>query len=211
MTTIAQSVFASVAHRYWHPGWTEERNREVFAGDASVEGLGANMRIELAGDAADHSEMEIGAALTPLKNLLDHQCLFAADAPFALKPSTLENVTLYLAGHLDGGQWSSLTVWESATLGCRWSEKRLTLIFKQRNLTLEIVATPDAESGLAISRNAVRNAVENLLVKLNSFNDPDLQRWGGKIFSALQASIPELTRLRVDLGRHEGIVVHSGN
>ena len=212
MTTIAQSVYVSVAHRYWRADWTAEKNREVYASEASAEGLGANMRIELEVNGDTCSENQVSVSLNLLKGRLDHQCLFLPESRFAAEPSTLENITLDLASALNHPGWRSLTVWESPSLACRVDPQgSLTLIFKRRNLTLEIDGHVNPESGIAVPRARVEKAVEDLLVKLNSINDPDSQRWGRKLFAALQDSLPGLNSVRVDLGRHEGIVVHSGS
>lgn len=168
------------------------------------------MRLELSANADTRDEAALTARLERLKSRLDHQCLFSPGMEFANRPSTLENITEFLAQDL-GSEWKALTVWESEHLGCRKSDHKLTLIFKQRNLTLELQAVADAQTGIAVSREAVHAAVEDLLVKLNSFNDEDLHRWGEKIFAALKVSLPALFSLRVDLGRHEGLVVHSGS
>lgn len=208
-TTIARSVYASVAHRYWRPDWTPEKNREVYASDASSEGLGANMRLELKAEAGRKSEGELTQTLSELKERLDHQCLFSPQHELAEKPSTLERIALFLASKIDLSQWQALTVWESEHLGCEVTGNSLKILLKQRNLTLEIAGQCDEQSGLAVSREAVRAAVEALLVKLNGINDPDVQLWGKKLFANLRAAVPGLTSLRVDLGRHEGIVVHS--
>lgn len=211
MTTIAQSTYASVAHRYWRPEWSAEKNREIYMEDATSEGLGANMLLELEADRALLTEDEVKGLLTVLKERLDHQCLFLNESRFATEPSTLENITVDLTKRLDREGWRSLTVWESPRLGCRVNPQgEMVLIFKRRNLTLEIAGVIEPLSGIAVRRKSVENSVEGLLVKLNSINDPDIQSWGTKLFSALQVSLPGLISVRVDLGRHDGIVVHSG-
>jgi len=210
MTTIARSVYASVAHRYWRPDWSLAKNREIYGRDASVEGLGANMRIELEADADLCKEPELSARLDQLKSLLDHQCVFLPGSKFEREPSTLENITAYLVENLNFAE-SSLSVWESEHLGCRQEGLLQTLIFKQRNLTLEIEASRDPVSGLGISRRTVFDAVERLLVKLNGINDPDVQHWGKGIYTLLKADLKGLHSVRVDLGRHEGLIVQSPN
>lgn len=214
MTTIAHSVYASVAQRYWREDWTPERNREVYAADASAEGLGANMRIELEGEAALRTESELVSALNDLKVQLDHQCLFAAESPLVGQPSTLENIALHLARTIDLSAWRKLTLWESDHLGCEveaQAQIEVKMIFKQRNLTLEVKGSMERDSGIAVPRARVRLAVEDLLVKFSSIHDSDPRVWGDKLFSALRTGLPGLVSVRVDLGRHEGLVVQSPN
>src|SRR5262245_41193831 len=90
---ITQSVYASVAHRYWNQEWSAQKNRDEYGDLASEEGIGSNLRIELTGT----NEGTVGRSLTVLKEMVDHQCLFAPDSPHFAKPSTLENIAGLLA------------------------------------------------------------------------------------------------------------------
>src|SRR5579872_3523677 len=105
MIRISNSIYASLAQRYWNPAWTPERNHQVYGREASAEGVGANLRIQLE-TAADEEGLQ--RHLDQLKRLVDHGSF----------PSTLEKLTVYLAEQLPAGVWTALTLWETAHLGC---------------------------------------------------------------------------------------------
>ncbi|MGZ3722042.1 MAG: hypothetical protein ACXVA9_03865 [Bdellovibrionales bacterium] len=208
---LSHSVYASVAHRYWNAQWSEAKNREVYGQDASTEGIGSNLRLELSVRAADGvGEADLLMALNQLKSMVDHQCLFAKDSEFGAKSSTLENITSWLSRALTI-EWSSLTVWESERLGCivQPSTSEPALIFKRGNLALKISRAVDSLSGIAVERAAVDRAVGERLVKLNENNDTQLSGWSRKLFLDLQNSLAGLCSLTIDLGSHESLVVHS--
>jgi hypothetical protein len=204
---LAQSVYASTAHRYWNVAWDSAKNHQVYGQDASVEGIGSNLRLELAIQVnSDASEALLAAPLAKLKSLVDHQCLFASDSPLGASPSTLENLTLWLV-RVNLGEWNYLKIWESERLSCtiRPGAHAVQMTFKEQNLTLEISAPVDPLSGLAVERALVKKAI----VQLNEINESDPVLWSEKLFRNLQNSIPGLCSLTVDLGRHESLVVHS--
>src|SRR5262249_37638396 len=111
---VSNSVYASLAQRYWNPSWTLEKNRQIYGREASDEGVGGNLRIELEVEGDGDS---LSTLLASLKSEIDHRTLFGPGSPFENRPSTLENLTEYLAGLLPNGGWSRLTVWETARLG----------------------------------------------------------------------------------------------
>lgn len=205
---ITKSVYASVAHRYWNSQWSEAENQKIYGRDASREGIGSNLQLILS--AVEGHEAGLSATLAELKGKVDHQCLFAKDNAFEAFPSTLENIAMWLAGEADG-EWHWLTLWETERLGCRVQRASdlVTMIFKRSNLTLEIAAPINNKTGIAVVRTAVDLALEAVLVKLNNDNDQDLSRWSEKLFSTLADCLNGLNRVRIDLGSHESLVVHS--
>jgi hypothetical protein len=213
--TVAHSVFASVAHRYWNPDWDNGKNAQFYGADASVEGMGSNLRVEVALSSTNPvDERALLPALRRLQAAVDHQCLFLDSSPMRI--STLENISLHLSEMLFNepaaqGNWESLTVWESERLACtvRPDREEVTMTFRMRNLTLEIAAAVDSASGIAVARAPIHRAVEDLYVKLNEFHNSDAEAWSRALFTHLASAIGGLNSLRVDLGRHTSLIVHS--
>ncbi len=196
---IALSTNASTAHRYWRDAWSAEKNAEVYGGDASSEGIGSNLCLEV----AQHTELtgDEGVLLAPLqhlKSLVDHQCLF--DEPHALagRPSTLENITAYLLSQ--AGACHSVTVAETERLWCRMtreSASSVEMFFRQGPLTVSLRAEVDPLSGLAVSRASV------LAVLSRQFGSREV------LIATLKKEIKNFKSARIDLGRHEYLLVHS--
>jgi hypothetical protein len=207
MVILARSVYASVAHRYWNEDWDPAKNRQTYGPDASPEGLGSNLRIELALRTDD--EGALTEPLEGLKRLVDHQCLFVQESPLYGRPSTLENIAVWLSENLQG-DWFALTIWESERLGCQIRRKgNPVLLFKENNLTLSLEGRIAAATGLLADRVSVRKAVAQTFVQLNEINEPDFAKWGEKLFLNLKVALPYLRSVTIDLGRHEALVVHS--
>ena len=214
---LSRSAYASVAHRYWRLDWTPEHNRDVYGADASVYGIGNNLRLEpqlLAPPEVD--EVLLDRPLLRLKSLMDHRCLFEDVEAFQTLPSTLERITEYLATELFAqplwvGHWDSMTVWETARLGytCRAGSRMAQLHFKKRNLILTLAATVDLETGLSFSRETLDSAVEKVFAAQASTSELDLTRWSQQLFEALKLELKPLQRLRIDLGRHQYLLVQS--
>ena len=173
-----------------------------------MEGLGSNLRLELA--VTIEHEAQLLPALRDLKLKVDHQCLFNEGMPWAGQPSTLENIAWWLSRELPE-PWVSLTVWETEKLGCRISSGTdvALLILKQNNVILKVAGAIDKISGLALERTAVQRAVSEQLVKLSGNNDSRISQWSEKLFREFKNSIPGLCSLAIDLGSHETLVVHS--
>lgn len=219
---VTRSAYASVAHRYWREDWSGEKNSAVYGRDASRQGLGSNLRLDLA-VATENDDLDdrfLSDALARLKARIDHRCLFL-EGEFGSQPSTLENITSGLAQNLlaekpASGRWFALTVWETEHLSCRkilypeYGEQYsgYRMLFKRRNLSLLFKGDVERESGLAVPRAAVAEAVEQCLVKLNAFHAGDLKEWGRRLGLELRASLPKLQGLKIDLGRHKALVVH---
>jgi len=207
---LAQSIYASVAHRYWRQEWDSAKNTQVYGRDASPEGIGSNLRLELAVQADDESVLT--APLAWLKRQVDHQCLFVEGSPLHRLPSTLENMAHWLAdGVFVQGSFHALTVWETERLACvvKPGKPTVQVIFKENNLTLQIEGRIDAESGLAVPRSIVHEAVHGAFEQLKENHNVDLAAWSEKLFLNLQPSVSGLRTLTIDLGRHKSLVVHS--
>ena len=211
---FTKSIFASVAHRYWNEQWSCEKNVQIYGADALEEGIGSNLRIEIGwqGDL-ETTEMILSPALERIKALVDHKCLFSP--PLGAEPSTLENITCELTRELLRvpplrGRWRSLTVWESEHLGCisLVNEAAIYLVFKLFNLTLDCQIVVNPETGLGLSRWPLRDRVREVFFTQDVKNQ-DLDLWSRQLFAALAKSIQSLKRLRIDLGRHEYLLVHS--
>ncbi len=207
-------VYVSVAHRYWNEQWSDEKNVQIYGADASSEGIGSNMRIEITlVGASDSSEIAVTGALAHLKAKVDHQCLFLP--PFGVQPPTLENITQELARELalrppEQGKWQSLTVWETERLACThyFSPAATELKFKLFNLTLDCQNPVNSETGLSLGRADVIDKVREVFFNQAPQN-PDLNVWSRQLFETLRKSIECLGRLRIDLGSHEYLLVHS--
>jgi hypothetical protein len=213
---LRQSVFASVAHRYWNPHWDEVTNRQVYGADASSEGIGSNLRLEacaIGTDGMSDDEQLSEELLTPgleqIKQLVDHQCLFAEDSEFTL--STLENITVHLGNCLQRtalrlGHWHALTVWETEHLWCRYFPAHSDLVeigFRLHNVSATWRGPIHLESGLALAREASRRTLAEVLERIPQGSPP------AELWRAVQRSPQALCRLRIDLGRHEYILMGS--
>ncbi len=106
MLLLTRSVRFSAAHRYHRPGWSEERNQQVFGACASPHGHGHNYILEATvGGVVDPEtgySTDLGALDEVLKEevveKMDHQHLNHAIPDFApgAKVPTTENILIYL-------------------------------------------------------------------------------------------------------------------
>jgi hypothetical protein len=210
---FTQSVYASVAHRYWNATWSPEKNREVYAQDASEEGLGSNLQLEARVLApVTFAEARLNRPLAQLKDVIDHQSLFAAGAAFTDRASTLENITHYLSEALfqqplEGATWESLTVHESDRLACTVSPEACELRVKCANLVLTCRGPLDPKSGLLIDRGEIPAVVQALLQENGA--PVEAGPWSLWLFRRLKSAVQSLHSLRIDTSRGEYIVVHS--
>lgn len=215
---FSNSVYASLAQRYWNPEWSPEKNRRIYGTVASIEGIGSNLRIELGITAGlDGDEQLLDDPLAELKSKVDHRCLFAPGTAFENRPSTIENLTVYLARELFSsspqvGVWSALTLWETDRLGCTAypEESRVSLHIRTRNLWLELKGEVDPDSGLLIARETVEKAVQNAFVAFAAPAQNGVNKWAEELISHLRQSLEMLVRLRIDLGSQGSLVVSPG-
>jgi 6-pyruvoyl-tetrahydropterin synthase len=158
----------SLAYRYHNPNWDLARNHAVYGDDHNVEGIGANMTIwlEVAGelDAATQlliPENSLQPALSRLKSLLDHRCLFEVEPWFRNRVPTLENIVIFLSERIDR-PWHSLTVQENENWRVQilngQPELLVTYMWMDGFTKMEATAQAvlDEETGLARSRENMR-------------------------------------------------------
>jgi hypothetical protein len=217
MFVQSQSVYVSSAHRYWNFQWSEARNREVYGAQASVEGVGSNLRLEIAVQVNENSgDADLRAAVAELKKLADHRCFFADVAAFAEAPSTLEAVTQYLAQKLfsqapPAGRWAYLTVAENEHLSCTVFPGSTDVEMRIRVLNLEMSIRRDVDSlsGLALDR---REAWDSVRAVAPGFAEPAAAgeaAWAESLRQALEIKVKGLSELRIDLGSQRFIRVRS--
>lgn len=195
MVEVSQSVYVSAAHRYWNSQWSHEKNVQIYGASASPEGVGSNLRLEFSGPESE---------LLRLKQLIDHRCLFTDIPEFADRPSTLEKITEYLAARVPAG--AGLRVYENDHLSCTCRGGEITVSLKVMNLTVTVRAPIDAESGLAMDRALVTQEVKKAFAE-SAEGDP--YPWSQQLFSRLKSQIENLHSLRIDLNRHEYILINS--
>lgn len=212
MVTLTKTFSASLAHRYWHPAWSEAENAKIFLKDAYPEGLGANLDISFSASGLS-LESELAPALAKLKSSVDHKCLFEPCHPLASGPSTLEKITEYLAEilktvALSEGHWSALEVRESSSLSCIWSARSQSFALRVKcfNLVLTLSGPIDAASGLIISRGVAEQVVRRVFFATGDKAESDLNKWGSGLFTALCSELSLLTELRIDLPRQEYLI-----
>jgi hypothetical protein len=206
MLVQAKVIFVSVAHRYWHTLWSPEENRKAYGTLASVQGVGSNLKITLSCQVEADREPPWDVILNYLRERLDHRCLFTDEDVFRIRPSTLENIVLWLGSELaiispvDGGRWVGLEVCETDSIGCQLSwPDRLVLKQKVGNLWLTLTGRVDQESGLMISREAASQAVARLFPRFAASIE-DEEFWLSQLFHEFQKELPALVELTVDLG-----------
>jgi 6-pyruvoyl-tetrahydropterin synthase len=214
MQSIRASLYVSVAHRYWNGQWSREKNEQIYGRDASSEGLGGNLRLEALAEAGDgETESQVRTALARVKDLLDHQCLFTHWPRFHQAPSTVENMADHFAAELfaaelSHGRWQAFTVWETDAVGStRFFDGACELHVKTLNLTLNLRGKIDSESGLIADRARVRETVRETFLGFGAAAGGDPRSWGHELFSILKQSLRQLHSLRVDLGRHEYLLI----
>lgn len=192
---ISQAV--SVAHRYWNFSWDEARNRSVYGESASQEGVGSNLLVEV--EAATDN---VSALQAFVRQQLDHRCLYRDIEIFKKQPSTLEAITMYLAGNLKSANLgaTSVKVWELD----KWA---VSLDFASgvphfwariRNLTLQLETQLDPVSQLMVNRRELEAQVEATLehwpeVAANG-------QWPQNLIETLRYKVKGLIGLTIDLG-----------
>jgi hypothetical protein len=203
MTEYSASTYVSLAYRY---------------GEFTY-GVGGNWRISLSVKDCDGEDPDLTAHLHFVKSALDHSSLWQDLPEFKSRPSTLENVSLYMANQvfsrsLKQGSWSKLTIFESEHLACEVQpgSKQVVLIFKQNNLHLFWRGDVDPQTGIAVDRKLI---TQEVIKTLSDYNEPQpevpLQAWAQTLFNNLRSRIAGLTQLRIDLTRHTGIVAQTSS
>ncbi|MCC6713205.1 MAG: 6-carboxytetrahydropterin synthase [Candidatus Dadabacteria bacterium] len=93
----------SASHRYWNPGWSEEKNREVFGKSASPHGHGHNYALELTVEGEADPETGMIINLYDLKKIMkevledfDHKHLNEDNPHFRTLVPTTENIARVL-------------------------------------------------------------------------------------------------------------------
>ncbi len=215
MVRVTQSVFVSLAYRFWDEAWPLEKNLQVYGARASREGMGGNWRIEIGVDVGDGDPPPaFQEHLDFLKSKLDHRCLWEDQQEFAERASTPERVCRWLAPilfarTLDLGQWAELTVHESERLAFTARVAGpMTADIRINNLTLTCATEWREEEGLALSRDWITQEVRRLLEASREPSGLDTYAWAETLGVRLKTQVPALTRLRIDLGRQKYIVVN---
>lgn len=215
MVRVTQSVFVSLAYRYWNSTWSREKNLHIYGSRAFAEGMGGNWQIEASAWIMPGEELDLQSHLNFIKAQLDHQCLWEDMSAFRERASTPESLTVHLgqalfSRALDRGTWASFTIRETPGFAATFSsDGALTAEIKANNLTLECAAELDEESGLGIERDQVTREVKNLLISSTESTSLNESEWAEVLLSRLSSSIPRLKSLRIDLGRQKYIVVKS--
>ncbi len=190
MSNAHQKVRVSVAHRYNHGLWSQERNLEVYGDEASFEGLGNNLIVEFAGDSEDARRV---------KKLLDHRCLYKDEPRFLEVASTLERIAQWMANELN----RPVSVIEADRLKCLASPSSLEveMSVRCRNLWLGFQVQVDSETGLGLDRREVPPIVDAVFKDFSSLRSQDEGAWGDALWKALSAKLKYLKWVTVDLGR----------
>lgn len=216
MSEESQSVYVSVAHRYWNIQWSEARNHEVYGRNASLEGVGSNLKLTLTVESESAGEAGLEAALKMLKELCDHRCFFTDIPEFIQKPSTLEAITLYLGEKLfswplpKGMHAARLTVAENESISCTVDSRSvLRLTEKHLNLLCTVQSPLDPESGLVLPRGVIWQAVREIAPNFSEPATTDSAAWGRALFAALQIKVKALCELNIDLGSQQSLRITS--
>jgi 6-pyruvoyltetrahydropterin/6-carboxytetrahydropterin synthase len=100
--TVCRKISFSCGHRYFNPGWTAEKNAEVYGSDYTTAGYGHNFILEafLEGLVDPVTGMvvnlkEVDAWLRAVTEPLDHHFLNNDVAWFQERVPTAENVAVY--------------------------------------------------------------------------------------------------------------------
>lgn len=214
MVRVTQSVYVSLAYRYWISEWSKEKNLQAYGDRASSEGMGGNWRIELGADVPAGEQPELESHLTFLKNFLDHRCLWEDAEAFRSEPSTPESVCAFLAPQvfqrpLSCGHWASLTIHESDRLSFTSfaGGEEMCADYKVNNLTLTCRADWQKDTKLALSRELITQAVRGLYKEYREPSGKSVDVWAQSLKARLKVDVKNLIRLRVDLGRQRHIIV----
>lgn len=210
MLIQSKVFFVSLAHRYWHTLWSLEENRKAYGAFASAQGVGSNLRVTLHCRTLDPGELQWDLVADYLRSRLDHRCLFTDEETFLARPSTLENIVEWLGRELadfsppGGAEWVTLEAFETESVGCLlcFADFSVRLQQKVGNLRLTFAHKVDSESGLLISRGAAPRAVAAVFPYFSRPFD-DEREWLLQLFNQLQAHLPSLCELTVDLGRQK--------
>jgi hypothetical protein len=215
MVLEGKTAYVSLAHRYWNPAWTADRNLEVYGDDASPEGIGGNLRLDaFVQNPGTVEHPELPQALSTLKTLVDHKSIFDDFSTFASRASTLEVLTQFLSGKLFSkplrqGRWHSLRVWQGEKLSCRAFNGTANLELRMRvgDLWLTFSGPIAAETGLVAVREQVFRNVQQTYSNLQKTEFGERADW---VFKQLQSQMESLTRIEIDLTRQKYLALHAG-
>jgi 6-pyruvoyltetrahydropterin/6-carboxytetrahydropterin synthase len=79
MIFLTRRATFSASHYYWNPGWTAEKNEEVFGRCANRNGHGHNYTIEVTVAGSPDPVTGFVVDLKWLKNVIEHEVLAAWD------------------------------------------------------------------------------------------------------------------------------------
>lgn len=109
MITVTRTIEFSAAHRLYHPGWDETKNREVFGKCSNPGGHGHNysLAVTVTGPLDRESGMVVNVAILAailkreVHDRLDH-CDLNSDVDFLFgEITTMETIAVKLAERLD--------------------------------------------------------------------------------------------------------------
>ena len=96
---LTKKMEFSASHRYWNPGWSEEKNKEVFGKSASPHGHGHNYTLEITVEGEVDKETGMIINLYELKEIMkevlndfDHKNLNEDNPHFKDLIPTTENI-----------------------------------------------------------------------------------------------------------------------
>lgn len=197
MVLHSQSVYVSVAHRYWNPRWSEERNRQVYGRLCSVTGVGSNLKLTLAVEAPADPR----PGLLALKSRIDHRALHLDFDEFKDSPSTVECIAVDLARHVPG-PWRWLQVSEGENFAVRIEQGQPDVQIEARvlNLTLRLQRPIDPESGLAIPRDELWRSLTAVAPEFAEPRPNEVESmWGERLAKALGQKLPGLHQVVIDM------------
>lgn len=216
MFSQSQHGYVSVAHRYWNSTWSDAQNKLHYSAQASEDGVGSNLRLEITLNSEQDASTELEQGLAKLKRLVDHHCFFTDFAEFQSRPSTLESITVFLAQTLFAmplpqGQWTSIAVAENSNLICsvRPECALVEMTIKILNLTFTLERKIDPDTGLAISRSELWQIVRTVAPDFAQSHSGNESAWAESLWSAFHSKVKGLTDLRIDLGSQRFLRVHS--
>ncbi len=104
MPFLAKQIAFSAAHHYWHPGWPDAQNHDIFGLCANQEGHGHNYLVDVILDGPIHQKTGMLINFFELDPLLkaliieplDHKNLNTQVPFFAARIPTLENIACYI-------------------------------------------------------------------------------------------------------------------
>ncbi len=121
---LTKTMEFSASHRYWNPGWSEEKNKEVFGKSAGPYGHGHNYTLEVTVEGEVDKETGMIINLYDLKEIMkevlndfDHKNLNEDNPRFKELIPTTENIARVM--------WDIFDEKLSKSLSCRLHRVRL--------------------------------------------------------------------------------------